>query len=200
MAILNVPCFALAIGAEVNVPEYGSVTVDIGFGGSFFAIVDARKLRVPVAVTRENTKEFLRLGPKIRDAVNDQIDIKHPTLSHITSVDLVEFYGDPIRDTARYKNIVVFGDGQYDRSPCGTGACAKLATMHAKGEIGAGEEFLYEGLLGTLFKARVVAEVTLEGEGQQKGIIPEVTGSCAVTGFSNVIIDSRDPLKDGFLV
>jgi proline racemase len=200
VSILNVPSFALALGVEVNVPGCGSVTVDIGFGGSFFAIVDARKLPVPLAVTRANKNKFLVLGPKIRDAVNAQVDIKHPTLLHITTVDLVEFYGDAIQETARYKNIVVFGDGQCDRSPCGTGGCAKLAVMQAKGEIDVGEELLYEGLMGTLFKAQVVAVEDIEGDEQQMGIRPEITGSCAVTGFANIVLDSRDPFRDGFLV
>lgn len=200
VSILNVPSFALALGVEIDVPGYGAVTVDIGFGGSFFAIVDARKLRVPEAVTRENKRFFLDLGPRVRNAVNKQVDIKHPTLPHITTVDLVEFYGDPIQATCRYKNIVVFGDGQVDRSPCGTGGCAKLAVMHAKGEIGKGEELIYEGLMGTMFRARVVDEVAIEGSETQMGIRPEITGSCAVTGFANVILDSRDPFKDGFLV
>jgi len=130
-------------------------------------------------------------------AVNEQIEVQHPTLSHIKSVDLVEIYDEPTHPDANYKNVVVFGEGQLDRSPCGTGTSAKMATLHAHGELKLGEPFVYESILGTLFKGVILEETEVSGI---KAIVPEITGSAYITGYNNIIIDPKDPVKDGFML
>lgn len=191
----NVESFLYKEDVTVDVPDFGSVTLDIAFGGSFFGIVDTAKLNMDI--TPENTSKFVDLGMRIRDAVNEQVEIQHPTLDHIKTVDLIEFYGDAKSSDATRQNIVIFGQGQADRSPCGTGTSAKLATLFAKGELKEGEEFIYESVIGTKFKGEIekVTEV-----GGYKAIIPKISGKAHITGFNNFLIDPRDALKDGFLL
>lgn len=191
----NVASFLYKEDVTVEVPDFGPVTLDISFGGSFFGIVDTAKL--DMEISPENTSKFVELGMKIRDAVNEQVEIQHPTLDHIKTVDLIEFYGDPKSSDATRQNIVIFGQGQADRSPCGTGTSAKLATLFAKGELKQGETFIYESVIGTKFKGEI-AEVT--NVGGYQAIIPRISGKAYITGFNNFLIDPRDALKDGFLL
>lgn len=191
----NVESFLYKEGVKVNVPDVGELTVDISFGGSFFVLLPAEQ--VGLKIQPENASKFNDLGMKIRDAVNEQIEIQHPTLEHIKTADLVEFYGPATSPDATYQNVVVFGEGQVDRSPCGTGTSAKLATLYHKGEMKVGDTFVYESILGTKFKGEIVAEKDL---GDYKAIIPKVTGSAYITGFNTFLIDPKDPLKDGFVL
>ncbi len=180
---------------ELDVEGVGHIKFDISFGGSFFCILSADQLGLEVKP--ENASKLKEAGLKIRDAVNANIEIQHPTLSHIKSVDLVEIYDKPSHPEATYKNVVVFGDGNIDRSPCGTGTSAKLATLYAKGELKPGEPFVYESILGTLFKGRIVEERKLA---DFDAIIPEITGSGYILGFSNYVYDPDDALTYGFLL
>ncbi|MEG0254043.1 proline racemase family protein [Vagococcus sp.] len=191
----NVESFLYKEGVKVNVPEIGELTIDISFGGSFFAILPAADLGIEIKP--ENASKFSDVGIKIRDAVNEQVEIQHPTLEHIKTVDLVEIYGPATSPDATYQNVVVFGDGQVDRSPCGTGTSAKLATLYAKGEMGIGDTFVYESILGTKFKGEVVRTAEL---GDYKAIIPRVSGSANINGFNTFLIDPKDQLKDGFVL
>ena len=191
----NVESFLYKRDLELDVEGVGHIKFDISFGGSFFCILSADQLGLEVKP--ENASKLKEAGLKIRDAVNANIKIQHPTLSHIKSVDLVEIYDKPSHPEATYKNVVVFGDGNIDRSPCGTGTSAKLATLYAKGELKPGEPFVYESILGTLFKGRIVEERKLA---DFDAIIPEITGSGYILGFSNYVYDPDDALTYGFLL
>lgn len=191
----NVESFLYKRDLELDVEGVGHIKFDISFGGSFFCILSADQLGLEVKP--ENASKLKEAGLKIRDAVNANIEIQHPTLSHIKSVDLVEIYDKPSHPEATYKNVVVFGDGNIDRSPCGTGTSAKLATLYAKGELKLGEPFVYESILGTLFKGRIVEERKLA---DFDAIIPEITGSGYILGFSNYVYDPDDALTYGFLL
>lgn len=189
----NVPAFLYKEDVKINVPEIGEITLDISFGGSFFAIVDAKQLGIKI--TPENATKLKDIGLKIRDIVNKEIEIQHPTLKHIKTVDLVEIYDEPTNPEATLKNVVVFGEGQVDRSPCGTGTSAKMATLFAKGKLKEGELFVYESIIGTMFKGRVVGTTKV---GDFDAVIPEITGSAYITGFNTFVIDEDDPMKYGF--
>ena len=191
----NVESFLYKRDVELDVEGVGHIKFDISFGGSFFCILSADQLGLEVKP--ENASKLKEAGLKIRDAVNANIEIQHPTLSHIKTVDLVEIYDKPSHPEATYKNVVVFGDGNIDRSPCGTGTSAKLATLYAKGELKPGEPFVYESILGTLFKGRIVEERKLA---DFDAIIPEITGSGYILGFSNYVYDPDDALTYGFLL
>lgn len=191
-SILNVPAFLYRKDLEIEIEGYGSITVDISFGGSFFALVDAQKIGLPIMI--ENIDQITELGMKIISKLNETIEVRHPYLD-ITTVDLVEFYGNPENPSANKKNVVIFGDSQVDRSPCGTGTSAKLALMYARGELKIGEEFIYESITGSLFKGIVTEEIEI---GSYQAVIPQITGSAYITGFNRWVIDEADPLKNGF--
>lgn len=191
----NVPAFHYKENVEIEVPELGKIKLDISFGGSFFAIVSAKE--IGLSVKPENTQKLTELALKIRDIINENIEIKHPVLDHIKTVDLVEIYDEPTNPEADYKNVVIFGQGQVDRSPCGTGTCAKLATLHSKKEIKPGEPFVYESILGTLFKGEILDTTKV---GDFDAVVPQITASAYITGFNHFVFDDEDPVKYGFIL
>lgn len=191
--IRNVPSFLYKADVKIQVPGVGEVRADIAFGGSFFAIVSAKDLAVKVSA--ENISELTRIGIAIKQAANEQIKVQHPEKEHIHSIDLVEIYDEATYSEANFKNIVIFGDGQADRSPCGTGTSAKMATLFAKGKLGLNEDFVYESVTGTLFRGKIVATTVVGG---YSAVIPEITGAAYITGFCQYVIDPEDPLKYGF--
>ncbi len=193
VSILNVPAFLYKEDASVEIAGYGEIHFDISFGGSFFALVDAEKLGL--SITTENIDMITDLGMKLLSKINKEFTIRHPYLD-ITTVDLVEFYCSPTNPLADKKNVVIFGESQADRSPCGTGTSAKIATLYTKGLLKRNEEFVYESITGSLFKGKVKKEVPLNG---YLAIIPEITGSAYVTGYNTWILDEQDPLEYGFL-
>lgn len=190
----NVPSFCYKRDVKMRLPELGkTISFDIAFGGSFFAIVSARELGLKVEP--KNARTLITLGLSIRDRINREIEIRHPLLDHIRTVDLVEIYDDPANPAANAKNAVVFGEGQLDRSPCGTGTSAKLATLFAKGLIQEGKPFVYESILGTLFEGKIVGTTKV---GDFDAVIPEITGAAYITGFDNFVFDEEDPVEYGF--
>ena len=195
VTLTNVPAFVYKENLSLNIDGL-DVPFTISFGGSFFALVDTTK----IGVKEINSKEVPRLtdiGMKLLAKIAEEVPVQHPTLD-ITSVDLVEFYGPtPNPDKATMRNVVIFGEAQADRSPCGTGTSAKLATLHKWGELAVGEEFIYESFIGTTFKG-VIKEETKVAD--YDAVIPMITGSCYLTGVATYLIDPLDPLKYGFVV
>ena len=194
VSIFNVPSFVYAEGLEVEVPGYGAVSVDISFGGSFFALVDSEKHGI--AIRQENLASLTDLGMKLLKELNERFEVKHPYLD-IKTVDLVEFYGKADKPEAHLKNVVIFGDAQADRSPCGTGTSAKLAYLYDKCKISLGEEFVYESITGSMFRGMAIKETEIDGK---RAIIPQITGSAYITGLNRFILSSHDPQKHGFLM
>lgn len=194
VSILNVPSFLYKENLTVKSTKWGNIEYDISFGGSFFALVDAEKINLPLEI--ENISEITGLGMEMLEKINRDVEIRHPYLD-ITSVDLVEFYAHTDTPQADMKNCVIFGNAQADRSPCGTGTSAKIAALHAKGMLGLHEEFVYESITGSIFRGEALHEVDISG---RKGIIPKITGSAYITGFNEWILDNEDPLRDGFLL
>ena len=193
VTIRNVASFLYDQDIELKISGIGGVKVDIAFGGNFFALVDVAELHL--TIERENIDRLIAAGLKIRDAVNAKIQVKHPTAKHITGVGLTEIYEKIGNRQAKARNVVVFGNGQVDRSPCGTGTSAKLASLYARGQIGLNEPFIYESIIETVFEGKIV-DVTKVGKFE--AIIPEITGSAYVTGFNQFIVNSEDPIKHGF--
>lgn len=192
VSIENVPAFLYKEDLMIEVEGYGEVQVDISFGGSFFALVDAESLGCEIKV--EYLPYFKDLAMKLMKKINETMEIQHPYLD-ITTVDLVEFYGKADNSMAHKKNVVIFGDAQADRSPCGTGTSAKIAALYAKGKLSLGETFVYESITGSLFRGEAIEETTV---GKYKAVVPKITGSAYITGINKVIIDQEDPLKYGF--
>lgn len=191
----NVPAFLYARDVSVTVPEWSAISLDIAFGGNFFALVPAVRLGFRLDFTC--LRELISAGLAVREAVNAAVAVCHPTEPAIAQVDLVEFYGPAASGEAHLRNVVVFGAGSVDRSPCGTGTCAKMAAMHARGELAIGEEFRHESILGTIFRGRLVGRTLV---GDYEAVVPEITGSAYLTGFHQFVFDPYDPLRDGFLL
>lgn len=193
VTLTNVPAFLYKPNQKLEI-DGKEITYDISFGGSFFALVDTKQLGVDI--NAKNVPYFNELGMKMMEKINKTVDIQHPTLD-ITTVDLVEFYGPAVTPGADKRNVVIFGEAQADRSPCGTGTSAKLATLYARDEIKIGQTFTYESFMGTMFKGVIKEEAQV---GDFKAVVPMVTGSCYLTGEATYVIDPTDPLKYGFIV
>ena len=133
----------------------------------------------------------------IRQAANAQLSVQHPTQPHIHTIDLVEFYEHATGMENGHRNVVIFGNGQVDRSPCGTGTCAKMAILHATDKLRLGEQFVSESILGTQFRGRLLRQ---EQVGPTAGVVPEISGSAYVTGFQKFVVDPHDPLGNGFVL
>ncbi len=195
VAFKNVPSFLYKADQEVELPGYGKIKFDISFGGSFFAIVKADQ--IGVEIKPDNAAILNKVGMELRDIINREIEVVHPELPHINAVDLIEWWSETDTPEATLKNCVVFGQGQVDRSPCGTGTSAKLATLYAKGELKQGDKFVYESILGTLFEGEIIDTAKV---GDFDAIVPQISGSAYITGFNNFVFDETDPVKFGFVL
>jgi len=191
----GVPSFSFFQDAEIDVPGFGQVTLDVAYGGNTYAIVKADLF--DLQILPEQTSKLIETGRVIRDAVNAQLKFEHPEYSFINSCTHVEFYGPPSNENANAQNAVLFGDVGIDRSPCGTGTSAKLATLYAHNKLAINQEFVHESIIGSLFKARILETTTV---GNYQAIIPEVTGSAHLMAMSTIFIDPEDPHKHGFLL
>ncbi len=191
VTIKNVPAFLYKKGLKATVDGI-DVDYDISFGGSFFALVDAEQFGKKI--TRENLRFFQDFGDKLRDEINNTIEIQHPERD-ITTVDLIEFYAHTDSEGCDLQNVVIFGDRMADRSPCGTGTCAKMAMLHAIGELPINQEFVYESIIGSRFYGKLLGETKV---GEFDAVYPQVTGSAYINGTATWVIDGDDPLKYGF--
>ena len=191
----NVPAFLYQEKAVVTVPQLGDVTVDISFGGSFFALVRKEEMRIE-EIAPEHLSVIVPKALELRKCINEQIVVRHPEVP-IEGVDLVEIYGPPKAPDADVQNVVVFGHGEVDRSPCGTGTCAKIAALVKEGKLALETEFVHESILGTKFRARALQNAKV---GEFDAIISQITGSAYITGFNMLLLDEQDPFKAGFVL
>lgn len=194
-ALINVPAFLFRKDVEVDVPGYGRIPVDIAFGGSFFAGVQGKSIGLEVGP--ENVDALVRAGLAIRKAVNEQVEVCHPTLSHIRSVDLVTIWGPGRAPNARYKNIHVFSDGSFDRSPGGTGTSHMMTILIHRGLMREDEEIVSEGITGSLFGGHMLSKTKV---GPFDAWIPEISGTAFLTGLHQFVIDPDDPQAYGFRI
>lgn len=194
---LNVPSFLYARDIVLKTPEFGSVTLDIAFGGAFYAILPAEKVGLEVAPVQ--TSLLVAASEAIKRAVNATLKIQHPEEEDLGFLYGTIFTGPPQDPTHHSRNICVFANAEVDRSPTGTGVSARLALHHAKGEIKEGQEIVIESILGagSVFRGKVGAVTHV---GAFPAIIPEVSGRAFITGRSEFVIDLRDTLGQGFLV
>jgi len=192
-AFTNVPAFLYKRDMQVDVAGYGKVSVDISYGGNFFGAV--RGEDVGIEVRPERVPELVRAGLAIRAAINRQIPVQHPTLSHIRTVDLVTIWGPGVAANAKYKNIHVFSNGSFDRSPGGTGTSHMMAMLIGRGLMKPDETIISEGITGSLFRGRILRGTKV---GDLDAFIPEVSGTAHLTGFHQFVIDPDDPQKHGF--
>jgi proline racemase len=189
VTIRNVPAFLHARDQVAHVDGLGEVRYDMAFGGNFYAIVDAAS--VGLQIDPASAGRLIDAGDRIRAAVPEPV---HPVDPRIAGCHHVVFHA-PGRDGAHARNATAIHPGWLDRSPCGTGTCARMATLHARGELGLGEEFVNESVIGTRFIGRLVGETEVGGV---PAVVPEVTGRAWITAMGQYLLDERDPFPAGF--
>ena len=169
-----------------------TIPVDIAFGGTFYAIVDAEAAGVPVRP--ERLTELRQTGMAIKHAIEAAHNVVHPVEQGLQGIYGTIFTAPPDA-AADLRNVTVFAEGEIDRSPCGTGTCAVLAVLDAMGIVQDGQSFVHESIVGSTFSARVMSRTTV---GEVPAIVPELTGSAWITGEHTFIVQDDDPLGAGF--
>jgi len=188
------PSFVALADQVVEVEGVGEVPLDIAVGvGNVFAVVQAP--HVGVAIRREHVKRIAQRGMAVRAAVNAQLRVDVPGIGK-TSVDNVLVHELPDAHGVS-PNALVWGPGQVDAAPCGSGTCARMALFHQRGLMRVGATFVSRGLLGLDFTGRIAGETTVEG---QPAILPEITGTSYLTGLSQFLFDPADPVRAGYLL
>ena len=204
----NVPAFATHLDAPVEVPGLGTVVVDVAYGGMFYVIADAEALGF--RLVPDEGRDITRVTREIKAAAAEQLPVVHPEQpvvrrghdraavgARARPAELVaerRHASRPASSTGRSRRP---GPASIDRSPCGTGTCAKMAVLHAKGRLGLDEDFRHEGILGTVFTGRLVEETRV---GDRAAVVPTITGTGWITGFASYVVDPTDPFPEGFTV
>jgi len=190
ITLVESPSFLLKT-LEVEIEGIGSVEVDVAFGGNFFALARAEDLGVRVRLGE--LEKLIELGLEVREAVNKAFVARHPEDPYISGVGLTLIYEDvgPLRS----REIAVFGQGQFDRSPCGTGTAARMASLYARGEMDLGDELIHESVVGSRFRGRIIG---LTEVGGLRAVVPEVSGKAHITAISHIVIEPDDEFKHGF--
>jgi trans-L-3-hydroxyproline dehydratase len=190
----NVPSFLYLKDQEIDVPKIGTVKFDVAFGGAFYAFCDADKLGLKLDESDYN--KLIDYGRKIKYAVMDQYEIKHPFEEDLSFLYGTIFTGKAFNPTNHSRNVCIFAEGEVDRSATGSGVSARAALHHAKNELKTEEKITIESILGTTMDVEVVETTEF---GPHKAVIPEVTGTAFITGQNEFYFDPVDPLKNGFI-
>jgi proline racemase len=193
--LTNVPAFADQLDVPLEVEGLGTVSVDVAFGGMWYAIADAAALGF--ALEPGEARELSRVGELIRAAARDQLTCVHPENPEIAGISIVQL-AEPWRGVgAVTRNAVVVAPGRLDRSATGTGLSARMAVLHARGLLGVGESMSHASPIGSTFDGRIVAETSV---GARPAIVPAIRGSAFVTGVTQVFVDPDDPFPEGYLL
>lgn len=203
----NVPAFAVHLDATVQVPTLGDVQVDVAWGGMFYVIADAEAFGL--RLMPDEGRDITRIGELIKAATREQLPVVHPDNPEIRDVTIAQLSGPAAGPGNHRRNAVIVSTGTLDwnrpstwtgaidRSPCGTGTCAKMATLHARGALPLNEPFRHEGILGTVFTGVLLEETTV---GSYRAVVPQLSGTAWITGFAQYVVDPEDPFPDGFTV
>jgi proline racemase len=192
VTLRNVPSFLLGRDRAVDVPGLGRVVYDMAYGGNFYALTPAAGAGLVVDPARSD--ELIDAGQRVMAAINATERPEHPEDPRIGGCHHVVFH-EPGRDGADARAATSIHPGWLDRSPCGTGTSARLAQLHARGELALGDPFVNESVIGTRFTGRAVAETTV---GALPAIVPEITGRAWITGMGQYLLDAEDPFPAGF--
>lgn len=191
----NAPAFAARLDASIEVDGLGTIEVDVAYGGMFYAIVAADRLGF--SVVPDEARDLGMLGEKVRAAAREQLDIVHPQFPNVRGVSIVQFampFNGPGKVT---RNTCIVSPGRSDRSPTGTGTCARMAVLHARGLMKAGDVLIHESIIGSQFRGRILGETEVEG---RPAILPEITGRAWITGEHIFYVDPTDPFPEGYVL
>lgn len=193
--IRNVASYLAIEGLTVDVAGLGPLTIDVAYGGNFYAIVEPQEHYAGLdAVT---AADLVLLSREVRKAVQQNVHPQHPEDPTINGVSHVLWTGAPTNDKAHARNAVFYGERAIDRSPCGTGTSARMAQLHARGKLGVGDSFVHESFIGSCFEGLIEDTAQI---GDREGIYPSIAGNAVPTGFNTVWIEERDPFRCGFQV
>lgn len=183
---VNVPSYSLRLDVPLRTSR-GDVSVDLSWGGATYAAVDAASLGL--SITAADYQDLVAIGREIKWAMNDHPDARHPHDERLSGVYGTILWDRPGSDPLHQRNLVIFADGQADRSPCGSGTAARCATLHARGLLAVGETLRHESIVGTVFTATV--------EELELGVRPRIIGRASATARSTFLLDERDELPEG---
>ena len=185
-------CWRCCISAQCRPHCASAVTVDVAYGGMFYVIANAAAFGL--RIVPEEAREIVRIAELIKAAAREQLPVVHPENAGIAGVSIAQM-------SLGQKNAVVVstrnGSGVLDRSPCGTGTCARMATLHAKGKLALHQDFVHEGILGTKFTGRLVEATRV---GPYSAVVPTISGQAWITGIAQYVLDPEDPFPEGFTV
>lgn len=193
----NVPAFVFKLDLEVDVPGLGVIKADIAWGGMIYAIVDVTQLGL--TISSENGTRLVEYGERVKQAVQSTIVPIHPENSDIKGVTIVQFTEPPQTDAGGKTavNTVIVSPGRLDRSPCGTGTCARLAVLHARGLLDVNEPLRHRSVIGSEFIGHIRGTTKV---GEYPAVLPSVKGNAWITSFKQVVLDPTDPFPEGFRV
>ncbi len=207
VTIVNVPAFVVGLDVPLDVPEFGKVPVDIVFGGQFFA--QAKAADLGIELDPANGRELTRAGACLKLAAWEQLSVRHPLNPSIDHINLVMLHtgdrspGRLDRNATVLTNGALRADdprtwtGALDRSPCGTGTCARMAALYARGQLAIGERFTHLSVIGSEFVGELTGTTTV---GPYDAVLPRITGRAWVTGYTRWVLDDTDPFPTGFTV
>lgn len=193
--LTNVPCFVDRLDAPLEVDGFGTLKVDVAFGGMWYAIADARGLGFELVPSE--ARELSRVGELIRAAAREQLPCVHPDNPQIRGVSIVEIAGPWQGAGATSKNAVVVAPGRLDRSATGTGLSARMAALHARGMMKVGDSMTHASVIGSIFDGRIVDTASVGG---RPAIVPAIRGSAWITGITQVFVDPTDPFPEGYVL
>lgn len=194
VAIEMVPSFVFEIGRELEIDGFGKIPVDMVCVGGFFAMVSARC--IGIELVPENSRRLIPLGMAVIEAANQALSVSHPERPEVNTVDVTQFY-DEDPQTGTGKSVVIYGESNIDRSPCGTGTTARMTLLHHQGKLGSGQVYKNAGPLGTVFEGRIVKTLTI---GKFDGVVGQFRGNAQIIGYHQFVVDSNDPFPKGFLI
>lgn len=196
--LINVKSYLAAEGLTIDCPELGALKFDVAYGGNYYAIVDSQENFS--GIQDYTASKIIQFSQLLRDKINETYKdwFIHPENSTIRDVSHMLWTGEPINKESHGRNAVFYGDKAIDRSPCGTGTSARMAQLHAKGQLLQGDKFIHESFIGSAFEGEIESVTTL---GDHKAIIPSIKGWAKVYGYNTIIIDDEDdPYAHGFQV
>ncbi|KAM3451628.1 hypothetical protein MY3296_005153 [Beauveria thailandica] len=197
VAFDNAPSFVAALDLKVHVPGLGQVVVDVAWGGMWYALVEASA--IGLEITNENGPLLVERGERVKRAVQAQFTPVHPENASIKGVSIIAIT-EPVEEgdgCKTAKNTVVVSPGRFDRSPCGTGTCARMAVMHARGQLDIGQVFRHRSIIGTEFVNHIRGTTKV---GEYDAILPTVQGRAWITSYKQIVLDPEDPFPTGFRV
>lgn len=197
VTLKNVPAFAFAIDAPLEVERVGSMSIDIAYGGMIYAIVDAAKLGFEIVA--DEARDLAVLGEQIRLAARDQHPVTHPDLADISNVSIVQFAGPLTHEgnRVRARNTCIVSPGRSDRSPTGTGTTARMAALHARGVLHVGGGLTHSSIIGSEFHGTIVGETSV---GPFPAIEATIRGRAWITGLHHYFVDASDPWPSGYVL